>query len=559
MTSERTELAGWRRLLPRWPALTRAEIIGDLPLAAVLVICSIAESYVSNSTERVAHVPLPVAVVVATVLPLGVVVLRRRAPILALALPTLIGTWFGVGYVLSLFAAYHVGYRVRKTWQIVVAVLAIGILPTVFEWLLVIRHLGPEYNLGMIMVFTVIFASVPAMIGRYARQRVALNEAGWEQARRLEREHQMVVEQTKLRERSRIAQDMHDSLGHELSLIALQAGALELDPELPDRQHETAKLLRTTTADAVNRLHEIVGVLRDSTDPAPTEPASEGVSALVDRAAASGVAVTYEDSGGNRELSPMTDRAIYRVVQESLTNATKHAPGARVEVRLRYGQDDVVVEVDNATAPAKGPRTQENGGGRGLIGLAERVRLAGGRLTVGPREGGGFSVKARLPRRVGSAIAADEPVRLGNLPRLEPPAEEIARFADYPSAVARLRRSFWIKLVAPIIGLVVFAVCYLFYIALQMSTATPDAFEALRDGQSQQAAQELLPPGNPEAPADFGPVEAEPKDQECRYYNPRTGPWWDFSRYVKGQLYRACYADGKLDSHVILRQTKASQ
>ncbi len=556
----RRELAGGRRLLPRWPAVTRAEVVGDLPIAAVVVICSATEAYVSNSTQRAAQVPLPVAVAIGAVLALGVVVLRRRAPILALALPTLIGTWFGVGYVLSLLAGYHVGYRVQKAWKVVLATLLVGMLPTVLEWLLVIRHLGPEYNLGMIMVFTVIFAAVPAMIGRYARQRVALNEAGWEQARRLEREHEMVVEQTKLRERSRIAQDMHDSLGHELSLIALQAGALELDPELPDRQHETAKLLRTTTADAVNRLHEIVGVLRDTTDPAPTGPAAEGVSALVDRAAASGVAVTYEDSGGDRALSPMTDRAIYRVVQESLTNATKHAPGTDVTVRLHYNADDVVVEVDNEAPAAKRPRTQENGsGGRGLIGLAERVRLAGGRLTVGPRDDGGFSVKARLPRRVGSAIAADEPARLGNLPRLEPSAEEIARFADYPSAVARLRRSFWFKLVAPIIGLAVFAVGYLFAMALQMATVHPDRFEDLRDGQSQQSAQDALPPGNPNAPADFGAVEAEPKGQECRYYSPRNGPWWDFSRYVQAQLYRVCYADGKLASHVVLRQIKASE
>lgn len=520
------------------------------------------EAYVSTSTERSSHVPLPAAMTIGAILAIGVVVLRRRAPILALALPSLIGTWFGVGYVLSLFAAYHLGYRVLKTWKVVLATVLIGMLPTVLEWWLVIRQLGPEYNLGMIMVFTVIFTVVPTLIGRYARQRVALNEAGWEQARRLEREHQMVVEQTKLRERSRIAQDMHDSLGHELSLIALQAGALELDPELPDRQHETARLLRTTTADAVNRLHEIVGVLRDTTDPAPTEPAAEGVSALVDRAAASGVAVTYDESDdgtGDRNLSAMTDRAIYRVVQESLTNATKHAAGADVTVRLNYNADDVVVEVDNAAGAAIGSRAQENGGGRGLIGLAERVRLAGGRLTVGPREGGGFSVKARLPLRVGSAIAADEPPRLGNLPRLEPSSEEIARFADYPSAVARLRRSFWFKLVAPILGLAVFAVVYLFYTGLQMATVHPDPFQSLRDGQSQESAQDVLPPGNPDPPADFGPIEAEPKGQDCRYYSPRNGPWWDFSRYVGGQLYRVCYADGKLASHVILRQTKASQ
>jgi hypothetical protein len=148
---------------------------------------------------------------------------------------------------------------------------------------------------------------------------------------------------------------------------------------------------------------------------------------------------------------------------------------------------------------------------------------------------------------------------LGNLPRLEPSPEEIARFADYPSAVTRLRRSFWFKLVVPIVGLVVFAAGFLLYYGLTMATVHPDRFEALRDGQSEQSARDALPPGNPNAPADFGPVETAPKGQECRYYNPRTGPWWDFSRYVPGQLFRVCYADGKLASHVVLHQKKASE
>jgi signal transduction histidine kinase len=473
-------------------------------------------------------------------------------------LSSVVGTWFSVGYVLSLVAAYHVGYRVQRMWKVVLSVLLVGILPTIFEWYFKLRHLGPEFDLGMIMVFTVLFATIPTMVGRYARQRVALAHAGWEQARRLERENEMVVEQAKLRERSRIAQDMHDSLGHELSLIALQAGVLELDAGLPERQRETAKLLRSTTSDAVNRLHEIVGVLRDDTDPAPTQPAAEGVSALVDRAAASGVAVTYEESGRpDGGLAPMTDRAIYRIVQESLTNATKHAPGSEVTVRLRHNEDDVLVEVENAPG-TNHPDHERNGGGRGLIGLAERVRLAGGRLAAGPREDGGFAVKARLPRRVGTAIAAEEPSRLGNLPRLEPPPEEIARFADYPSAVARLRRSFWFKLVAPIVGLVAFAAAYLFAMGLQMATVHPAKFEALRDGQSQESAQDTMPPGNLNPPSEFGPVEAEPKGQDCRYYSPRTGTWWDFSRYQGDRLYRLCYAGGKLDSHVVLHQKKAS-
>src|SRR3954471_20518274 len=126
----------------------------------------------------------------------------------------------------------------------------------------------------------------------------------------------MELAEARLRERSRIAEDMRDSVGHELSLIALRAAALEVDDDLPERHRAAATELRQAAATATERLGEIIGVLRDGGSAAPTLPAHE----LVDRAAASGLEVRLVQEG-RAELSPMVDRAVHRVVQEALTNA----------------------------------------------------------------------------------------------------------------------------------------------------------------------------------------------------------------------------------------------
>ncbi|MGH3928880.1 MAG: histidine kinase, partial [Pseudonocardiaceae bacterium] len=110
-----------------------------------------------------------------------------------------------------------------------------------------------------------------------------LVSAGWERAERMEREQQMIVDQARLRERARIAQDMHDSLGHELSLIALRAGALELDPDLDERHRAAAAELRGSASTATERLGEIIGVLREENTDPPMQPSGESIVELVDR------------------------------------------------------------------------------------------------------------------------------------------------------------------------------------------------------------------------------------------------------------------------------------
>jgi signal transduction histidine kinase len=190
--------------------------------------------------------------------------------------------------------------------------------------------------------------------------------------------------QARLRERARIARDMHDSLGHDLALIAVRAAGLELAPGLDPAQVKAAGELRVAAADATERLRQIIGLLREDSDAPPLSPVDEDVPELVRRARDSGMTITFDLAGGT---IPGLARA---VVQEGLTNAAKHAPGAAVHVTVTPHR----VSVRNGPASS---RPTARPGGSGLTGLRERVRLVGGTLTAGPAAGG-FELAVELPR-----------------------------------------------------------------------------------------------------------------------------------------------------------------
>lgn len=232
---------------------------------------------------------------------------------------------------------------------------------------------------------------------------------------------------------------MHDSLGHQLALIAVHAGALEVDPGLGDRQREGVGILREAARSAMRELREAVGILRDDTEeppvPAPgPEPeaagapharGAAGVDALVASSRSAGAPVELRRSGERRPLAAAADHAVYRIVQEGLTNAHKHAPGAPITVELRYEPDSLVVEVANAPVPEGAPSGPPAiSGGQGLAGLEERARLVGGMVHSGPSPDGGFRLAGVLPygdgaspvgREDATSVAAGRDVR-GQIP-----------------------------------------------------------------------------------------------------------------------------------------------
>jgi signal transduction histidine kinase len=237
-------------------------------------------------------------------------------------------------------------------------------------------------------------------IGAYVGARRDLMVSLRDRAERAEAERELRGEQARLGERARIAQEMHDVLAHKVSLIALHAGGLEVNPAVgPDKVEGSARLIRETARQAMEDLREVLGVLRsdvsvDGADLTPVPQASD-LERLVEASRDAGVSVTGEFALPD-DVPVSIGRTVYRVVQESLTNVHKHARGASTEVVV-YGDsgEGVTARVTNVRPVAAGSLLP--GAGAGLVGLRERVQLAGGRLATGPTQEGGWSVEAWLP------------------------------------------------------------------------------------------------------------------------------------------------------------------
>jgi signal transduction histidine kinase len=197
-------------------------------------------------------------------------------------------------------------------------------------------------------------------------------------------------------ERMRIARELHDVLAHNISLINVQAGvALHLMDEQPGQSRSALVAIKQASNDALGELRSVLDVLRQGDEAPPRAPASglAQLDRLVAGAEATGLDVRAWVEGTPRPLPAGTDLAAFRIVQESLTNVTRHAGPATATVRIAYGVDDLTIQVDD---DGKGPAPNGTGGS-GIRGMRERVAALGGELHTGPRPGGGFRVQARLP------------------------------------------------------------------------------------------------------------------------------------------------------------------
>ena len=259
-------------------------------------------------------------------------------------------------------------------------------------------------------------------LGAYAGMRRDLVTALRERATAAEGQRRLREERARTEERARIAREMHDVLAHKLSLIALHAGALEVDDRADAaRVHEEATLIGATAREALDELRTVLGLLRSAAAAAGGAPLRDqfaDIRLLVQAWQRAGARVALHDAGGG-VLPPAIARAAYRLVQEGLTNAHKHAPGAAVEVTISGGAGrEVVVAVVNDAAGGRSAGLP--GAGSGLMGLRERLRLVGGTLVSG-RHHGGWRLEGRFPwPRPGAADPAHDD-------HDEPPREDPAR------------------------------------------------------------------------------------------------------------------------------------
>jgi signal transduction histidine kinase len=319
--------------------------------------------------------------------------------------PVAVGVATGIASIVSaaasgpaLLALFNAALRAERR-----AVLAIAGLALVSTATFPLVYPGDD-DYSTQIVLGVLITAVVVGWGLFVRVQRELVLSLREHAAQLQAEQRLRVEQAREAERLGIAREMHDVLAHRVSLLSLHAGALEFHRDASAEEvAEAAAVIRASAHAALDELRDVIGVLREGTPaaaPEPPQPTLAEVPALVEESRLAGMRVrTHIDVPGDAALPPALGRAAYRIVQEGLTNAHKHAPGAAVEVTITAREGGVLsVEVLSRRAVgvvAAGPAIP--GAGTGLVGLAERVALAGGRLEHGPDEAGDFVLRATVP------------------------------------------------------------------------------------------------------------------------------------------------------------------
>ncbi|WP_214107487.1 sensor histidine kinase [Acrocarpospora catenulata] len=204
---------------------------------------------------------------------------------------------------------------------------------------------------------------------------------------------------TVLEERNRIARELHDVVAHHMTLISIQAQvAPHLVKDPPKELTENLAGIRQNAVEALTELRRVLGVLRSQdTPPHAPQPSLDGLAELAANARGAGLALDIETTGEARPLSPGVELSAFRIIQEALSNAMRHAPGAAVHVKIGYRTDALVLQITN-TAPDR-PPPPSTGPGHGLLGMRERTAMLGGELAAGPTTDGGYEVTATLPVR----------------------------------------------------------------------------------------------------------------------------------------------------------------
>jgi signal transduction histidine kinase len=331
-------------------------------------------------------VSAPVALAQGTVL-----IWRRQAPI-AVALTTfgliLVETAAGVSlhtpvYPILLVMLVVYGAGAYASWPRTLIGLGIPLVAMWASIALAIAH-GDHYTgLGDVL-FVSILVVAPWLVGRAMHGRVQET-----------RDLTVRAERAAADERARIARELHDIISHSVSVMVVQAGAAEEVMKTDtERAVEPLRAIQETGRQALVELTRLVGLLRDDSEElglAP-QPGLEAIDALVGQVRDAGLPVELQVEGQPRQVPLGVGLSAYRVVQEALTNALKHAGEARATVLVRYARDAVELEIVDDGGGANG-----HGGGHGLAGMRERVSVFGGDFVAGPRSDGGFMVEVRLP------------------------------------------------------------------------------------------------------------------------------------------------------------------
>ena len=370
----------------RLPSPAGRDALADRLLAAA--VCAVAATELAISAPRGA--PLTAVAIAAPLL------WRRQRPVaVAAAVLVAIGLQsslldldsFPLGDILAMVVAtYAIGAYAERRW----AVAGLGLIAAGAA-----LHAAVFYPDGIVAALLGGVA-LPWTVGRIVRGNRDLTREGRQKSLEIERRRAREARAAVTSERMRVARELHDAVAHNISVIAIQAGGADGIVERdPARAEQCVELIETVAREALAELGRLTRTQAAEDDAG--EPSLARVDQLADRARAAGVPVELSVEGRPATLHAGVDLAAFRIVQEALANAAKHARANRAQVTVRYGRRAIELEISDDGRGSSAKRPARDGGGHGLIGMRERVALYGGSLDAGPQPTGGYRVHARLP------------------------------------------------------------------------------------------------------------------------------------------------------------------
>lgn len=477
----------------------------------------------------------PVLVTGLAVLNLDLVGLRRRFPATVLIVAATLGTRTGsVDAVLLFGLGFAAGYRILRPWRLTATLAAVLAAQITGGWWSTGAITAPQilFTTGAFMVVTVF----PATLAQLSGQRRRILTLMHERTLHLREQQQIIAERARVREANRIAREMHDSLGHRLTLISLYTGVQHPQPE---RSEETLRLLHAMSTSAMDDLRHILAVLREEPpgEKPPQRATLADIENLVSGARSTGTRIELTRTGKAVTVPAMIDQAAYRTLQEGITNALRHARGSAIQAAVRYEHDALIVEVVNGPGRPHDAATS----GQGLYGLAERVRIAGGVLYHGTEPGGGFRVAATLPLTNVPPSAAAAP-SLPPPPAAAPLPAVPDEFSEDLRRVDQRRRAWTVG--AGLGVMLVLALCAGgIWVAIQQEMVSRATYNELRIGDAASAVREKLPgPSAEVTPA--GVVPSAPPGADCVAYRAAV----TLRGGVREEGYRFCFRAGTLIS-----------
>ncbi|WP_411144443.1 sensor histidine kinase [Streptomyces sp. x-80] len=361
----------------------------DLGIALLVALAAYTQTREVWSTGPVDRPGASAAVAVAAA---ATLVLRRRLPEVCLAAGLAAGFVSDIRTPL-MAAAYAVACYGGRARFAMVAVAA-GMYPVTRQGVGTADTGGADLCYGVVLDLL-----LPAVLGGLVRHQRRRYDVLDERFARLEGAVDNAVRFALLEERTRLAFAVHDHVGHQATFLVLRAGALQRTPDLPPGAREAAAAVQESAQQVMTELRQLLEVLRDGDgrrdSPVGPTPCAEFLTGLVRNMTAVGMEAAFRVHGTPLTLPPASERLLYRICKEALTNVVKHAPGAAVAVDLSYAPEQVTLVIRNG--PAAGPAPLRTSGRMGLRGLRLGVAEAGGHLVAGPRRDGGFRLTVVLP------------------------------------------------------------------------------------------------------------------------------------------------------------------